>query len=45
MPYPAADHLEILNVLHRYTFAIDGKDVPGVRNSFHPDAKIRLINE
>ena len=36
----ADDHLLILNVLHAYTFAIDGKNVEGVRNSFHPDAKI-----
>src|SRR6266478_1500829 len=40
MTNTAEDHLAILNVLHGYTFAVDAKDVAGIRASFHPDARI-----
>jgi hypothetical protein len=41
--YQTEDHLQILNVMHGYTFAVDRKDVPGIRNAFHPDARINAF--
>lgn len=43
MTYPAADHLQILNVMHGYTMAVDDGDVDALRNSFHPDARIEAF--
>jgi hypothetical protein len=45
MTYPAGDHLQILNTVHSYTFAVDDKDIVALRNVFHPDAVIRAFGQ
>lgn len=40
MSYPVEDHLQILNVLARYSFALDSHDQPRLVACFHPEAQI-----
>ena len=40
MAYPAEDHLQILNVLGRYCFALDERHQERLAACFHPDARI-----
>lgn len=42
MNYPVEDHLQILNVLARYSFALDSHDQPKLMACFHPDAHIHF---
>lgn len=42
MDYPVADHLQILNVLGRYSFALDAHDQPRLIACFHDGAEINF---
>ena len=40
MAYPLEDHLQILNVIGRYSFALDDRKQAELIDCFHPDAQI-----